>query len=116
MAKVYDLEERTEQFARNCRTLVRALPKDLANIEDCKQLVKASGSVAANYIEANESLGSKDFSYRIKVCRKESKESRLWLKLLQLSEVELDFNRNDLIREASELIKIFTSILSKPRY
>jgi four helix bundle protein len=86
MAKVYDLEERTEQFAKDCRVLVRALPKDIANVEDGKQLVRASGSVAANYIEANEAISKKDFAFRIKICRKESKESRLWLKLLLISE------------------------------
>lgn len=113
MAKIYDLEKRTEQFARDCRALVRAIPKDIANIEDSKQLVKASGSVAANYIEGNEALSKKDFCYRIKVCRKEAKESRLWLNLLHIPERGLDQTRNDLANEASELIKIFTSILSK---
>jgi four helix bundle protein len=113
MAKVYDLEERTEQFAKDCRILVRTIPKDLPNIEDCKQLVKASGSVAANYIEANEALSKKDFCFRIKICRKEAKESRLWLNLLQISELELDQVRKDLAIESGELIRIFTSIISK---
>jgi four helix bundle protein len=72
--KQYDLEERTEKFAANCRSFVRKLPKTLTNIEDVKQLVRSSGSVAVNYIEANESLSKKDFFYRIKICRKESKE------------------------------------------
>jgi four helix bundle protein len=113
MAKVYDLEERTEQFAKDCRVLVRALPKDIANVEDGKQLVRASGSVAANYIEANEAISKKDFAFRIKICRKESKESRLWLKLLLISELGLDQMRKGLVTEATELIKIFNSILKK---
>ncbi len=58
---VYDLEERTYQFAKAVRLFVKTLPKTIANIEDGKQLIKASGSVGANYIEANESLGKKDF-------------------------------------------------------
>jgi four helix bundle protein len=79
MGKVYDLEERTEAFAANCRKFVRKLKMDIGNIEDSKQLVRASGSVAGNYIEANEAVSTKDFVYRAKVCRKEAKESRLWL-------------------------------------
>jgi len=58
---VYDLEERTYQFAKAVRLFVKTLPKTIAIIEDGKQLIKASGSVGANYIEANESLGKKDF-------------------------------------------------------
>jgi four helix bundle protein len=80
--KQYDLEERTLLFAQRVRAFVKKLPKTLANIEDCRQLVKASGSTGANYIEANEALSKKDFVMRIKICRKESKESRFWLRLV----------------------------------
>lgn len=80
--KRYDLEERTFQFARRVITLVNEIPKTLANIEIGKQLVRSSGSVGANYIEANESLSKKDFFMRIRICRKEAKESRYWLKLV----------------------------------
>ncbi|HEY0741624.1 MAG TPA: four helix bundle protein [Chryseosolibacter sp.] len=113
MEKVYDLEDRTEAFAANCRKLVRKLNRDVGNIEDGKQLVKSSGSVAANYIEANESLSDKDFVYRAKVCRKESKESRLWLRLLEIHEESLKAFRADLVREAGEFVKIFTSMINK---
>lgn len=75
-SKLYDLEDRTLAFAKNVRSLVKILPKTLSNIEDGKQLVKSSGSVGANYIEANESLSKKNFKMRIKICRKEAKESR----------------------------------------
>ncbi|HLZ16120.1 MAG TPA: four helix bundle protein [Cyclobacteriaceae bacterium] len=81
-SKVYDLEDRTKLFAQDCRALMRVILKDIPNREDGKQLVRASGSVAANYIEANEALSKKDFIYRLKVCRKEAKESRLWLDLI----------------------------------
>lgn len=63
--KVYDLEERTYFFAKNCRFLIQKLPKTISNIKDGKQLVRSSGSVAANYIEANEKLGDKDFKFRL---------------------------------------------------
>ena len=73
--KQYDLEDRSFTFAKDVRTLVKRIPKTVANIQDAKQLVRASGSVGANYIEANESLSKKDFLMRIKICRKEAKES-----------------------------------------
>jgi len=72
-SKQYDLEERTFRFAQRVREFVKKLPKTLANIEDSVQLVKASGSVGANYIEANEAISTKDFAYLVKICRKESK-------------------------------------------
>ena len=81
-SKQYDLEDRTLKFAKKVRSFVKKLNKTLANIEDSKQLVKASGSVGANYIEANEALSKKDFLMRIKICRKEAKESRYWLRLV----------------------------------
>lgn len=86
--KPYNLEERTFEFAKSCRTLISKLPTSIANIEDGKQLVRSSGSVGANYIEANEKLGDKDFSFRLKIARKEAKESVYWLKLLKSSNPE----------------------------
>lgn len=110
--KNYDLEERTYQFASDCRELVSIIPKTISNIEDGKQLIRSSGSVAANYIEANESLSKKDFTMRIKICRKEAKESHLWLRLIRVSESSNN-KQKQLIQEARELTKIFGSILEK---
>ena len=73
--KRYDLEERTARFAERCRDYVRKLPRTISNIEYGKQLIRSSGSQAANYIEANESLGKKDFQHRMRIARKEAKES-----------------------------------------
>ncbi len=81
-SKQHDLEDRTFEFARRVRAVVKRLPKTLANTEDGRQLIKASGSVGANYIEANEALSKKDFLTRIRICRKEAKESRYWLRLV----------------------------------
>jgi four helix bundle protein len=113
MSKTYDLEERTKKFAKDCRTLVRSLPKDVGNTEDGRQLVRSSGSVAANYIEANESLSKKDFLFRVKICRKESKESRLWIELLLIISSEQEKERQRLFQEATELLKIFSAIIAK---
>jgi len=112
MNKKYDLEERTFQFAKACLALVNKARKTLVNVEISRQLIRSSGSVGANYIEANESLSKKDFIYRIKICRKESKESGYWLRLLELED-QLKMEAEILIRESRELTNIFGSILQK---
>ena len=113
-SKQYDLEDRTLAFAKNVRLFVKKSPKTLSNLEDGKQLVRASGSVGANYIEANEALSKKDFRMRIKICRKEAKESRYWLKLIDTrGREDLEQDCIDLISEATELMNIFGAILRK---
>lgn len=112
-SKQYDLESRTFKFASNIREFVHHIPQKLINHDDCKQLIRSSGSVGANYIEANESLSKKDFIMRIKICRKEAKESEYWLKLLTPNDQKLDKLRLTLIQEATELRKIFGSIVTK---
>ncbi len=115
-SKLYDLEERTFKFAQSVRVFIRELPRTISNIEDGKQLIRSSGSIGANYIEANESLSRKDFIMRIKICRKEAKESIYWLKLLDVNEsVNFESKRSNLIKEAVELMKIFGSILEKSK-
>ena len=112
--KTYDLEDRTLAFAKAVRGFVKRLPRSTANHEDTRQLVRSSGSVGANYLEANESLGKKDFAMRIRISRKEAKESIYWLKLLDCEEnLENEGNRTQLIQEATELMKIFGAILIK---
>ena len=113
-SKQYDLEERTFQFAKKCRDFIKKLPKNVANFEDEKQLARSSGSVGANYIEANESLSKKDFIMRTKISRKEAKESRLWLKLCDTnSNNDLEKEREDLTKESTELMNIFGAIIRK---
>lgn len=109
---VYDLEERTFIFARDCRLCEQSLKKTISNIEDGKQLIKASGSVGANYIEANEKLGDKDFIFRLKIARKEAKESSYWLRLLYALNNEVT-TLKDLLNEAEELRKILSTIFKK---
>lgn len=110
--KIFDLETRTKRFAKDCRKLIRNIKLDLCNIEDCKQLTRSSGSVGANCIEANEALSKKDYVFRIKVCRKEAKESILWLDLIEIND-KMNIERERLVNEATELMKIFGAIISK---
>ena len=109
-----DLEDRTFQFAEAVRSCVKTLPKTVNNIEDVRQLIRASGSVAANWIEADEALSNKDFLMRVKICRKEAKESRLFLRLIDAGLAnESRAKRDGLAGEARELVLIFSKIISK---
>jgi len=113
-SKQYDLEERTFKFAKEVRAFVKKLKRTIANIEDGRQLINASGSVGANYIEANEALSKKDFVMRIKICRKEAKESAYWLKLVDTEDnPKLEREKLKLQQEALELTNIFGAILRK---
>ncbi|MEW6673237.1 MAG: four helix bundle protein [Thermodesulfobacteriota bacterium] len=113
-SKPYDLEDRTLAFANSVRSFVKSIPKSIASIEDGRQLVKSSGSVGANYIEANEALSKKDFIMRIKICRKEAKESRYWLQLIDTNgNKDFEKDRAGLIQESTELMNIFGAILQK---
>lgn len=113
---VYDLEDRTFEFAKAVRIFIKTLPKSTANYEDSKQLIRSSGSIGANYIEANESLGKKDFLMKIKISRKEAKEANYWLKLLnETNDLENNTEIERLIKESIELKKILSAILEKSK-
>ena len=102
-SKPRDLEDRTFLFAQSIRAFVKQLSRTISHTEDVRQLVRASGSVAANWIEADEALAKKDFLMRAKICRKEAKESRLFLRLIDagLTKTNLS-NRDVLAAEARE--------------
>jgi len=116
MNKPYDLEERTFQFAKEVRIFVKTLDKTIANIEDGKQVIRSSGSVGANYIEANESLSKKDFVFRVKISRKEAKESVYWLRLInETNKLNNQKVVDKLIQESIELKKILSAIIEKSK-
>ena len=112
-AKRRDLEDRTFRFAESIRSFVKQLPRTISNVEDVRQLIRASGSVAANWIEADEALSKKGFLLRVKICRKEAKESRLFLRLIDAATNSSATARDSLATEARELVLIFSSIISK---
>ena len=111
--KPFDFQERATLFARRIRTLVKKAPRTIGNIEDCKQLVRSSGSVGANYIEASEGLSKKDSLKSLRISRKEAKESTHWLTLLEVQGDALKEERSALIIEVKELVCILTSIIKK---
>lgn len=114
--KKYDLEERTFAFARDVRSFIKKLPYNTTNYEDGKQLIRASGSVGGNYIEANEALGKKDFLLHLRISRKEAKESAYWLRLIKDgNSEEYAEEAEKLYSEANELKLIFSSIIDKSK-
>ncbi len=114
--KNHTLEQRTQVFAKKVRAFPQPLQRRPLFFEDSKQLLRSSGSVAANYIEANESLTKKDFTYRISICRKEAKETMFWLSVFVGLALGEEQERKKLYQEATELMKIFNAILWKVKY
>ena len=110
--KRFDLEDRTFEFAQASRAFIKKLPRTISNIEDVKQFVRSSGSVGANYIEANEAIGKKDFLMKIRTCRREAKETRYWLRLIETTPAAAK-ERDLLVTEAGELMNIFGAIVRK---
>jgi four helix bundle protein len=109
--KRYDLEDRTLKFAKECIALCKLLIRDTINIELIGQLIRASGSVGANYREANDSTTKKDFYHRIGICRREAKESKYWLELILHSNCKFSERIEPLTDEALQLARIFASIV-----
>ena len=110
--KKYDLEERTAQFGERVIDFVKTLPNNLINRELIGQLVRSGTSVGANYSEADGAESKKDFRHKIAICKKESKESKHWLRMIARANPERGDECRVLWGEAHELTLIFSSILS----
>jgi four helix bundle protein len=115
MPKKFDLEDRTLKFAKAVIRLCKQLVKSPINNRLIGQVVGSAGSVGANYREANDALGKKDFVQRMKIARREAKESIHWLELLLEANEDKAAQLNPLISEAGELKKILSSIISKAK-
>ena len=110
----FDPEDRSFRFAQEVRQFVRKLPRTICNLEDVRQVVRSSGSIGANYIEANEALSKKEFRLRIRIARKESKETAYWLRLLDTrGEAQTEQTRARLVQESLELMRILAAIVRK---
>lgn len=110
-----DLEERTLAFAKRIARLCKALPKDTIHIELAKQIMRAGCSIGANYREANEALGKKDLVHRLRIARKEAKETQYWLDLIIEANPVFRAEIEDLMREVQELRNILTAIIEKSK-
>ena len=113
MSHNFDLEKRTTEFAKRTVKLCRALPKDSINNRLTGQAVGSAGSVGANYREANDALGKKDFLLRLRIARKEAKEVLHWLELIEEANPEFVPRMRELKQEAKELKNILSAIITK---
>ncbi|MBI3398550.1 MAG: four helix bundle protein [Deltaproteobacteria bacterium] len=111
----YDLEDRTARFGENIIEFTKKMPKNPITIPLISQLVKAGTSVGANYCEADCAESKKDFEHKLGICKKESKESKHWLRMISVAVPELKDAAIILWREANELNLIFSSIVNKSR-
>ena len=111
-----DLENRTLDFAIRVRWFVKSLPSTLSNYEDVRQLIRSSGSIGANYIEANEALSKRDFIMRLKISRKVAKETAFWIStILKSNDLSSAVTQSGdlLFKEATELRNILSAIIIK---
>ena len=111
----YDLEDRTAKFGENIIEFAKKIPKNPITIPLISQLVKAGTSVGANYCEADCAESKKDFEHKLGICKKESKESKHWLRMISMAVPDLKSDTIILGREANELNLIFSSIVNKSR-
>jgi len=109
----YDLEERTTEFAKNVIRLCKKLPRNPINDRLVGQVVGSSGSIGANYREANDALGKKDFIRCLKVSRREAKETLHWLALIKIANPTFEGEIEKLIQEAEEEKNILSAIIDK---
>jgi four helix bundle protein len=113
--KKYDLEERTLKFGKRIIGLAKSLPKSVVNKRLVDQVIRSGTSMGANYREANETETKKDFKFRIRICRKEGKETIYWLKLIIEANPGYKDKIEPLLQESTELVKIFAAILEKSK-
>jgi len=109
--KKFDLEDRTLIFAKQIINFCKNLPKNTINFKLIDQLIRSAGSIGANYREANDSLGKKDFIHRLRIARKESKETIFWLELVK--EANKNISIDNLIDECCQLRNILSAIIKK---
>lgn len=113
--KHYDLEDRTLAFGKEVIKLAKNLPKNQINFKLCDQFVRSGTSLGANYREANETETKKDFCFRMRICRKETKETIYWLNLIKEANPDFGDEIEKLLKEAGELVKIFATIIVKSK-
>jgi four helix bundle protein len=111
--KVYDLEERTAKFGEAVIAFAKRLPQNVVMIPLIRQLVRAGTSVGANYCEADGSVSKKDFRHIISISKKESRETRYWLRMIASAAPDVRQEARVLWREANELHLIFAAIWRK---
>lgn len=113
--KYRDIEKRTTEFAKRIIRLCKALPTNTINRRLVDQIVRSAGSVGANYREANEAVGKNDFVYRLRIARKECKETEHWLELIMETNPDFEERMGEIFQECIELRNILSAIIEKSK-
>lgn len=111
----FDLEDRTAKFAEAVIYLMKRIPNNYINGRMIEQLVGSGGSMGANYCEANEAESKRDFIHKIGICKKETKETKHWIRLLAIANPNFREDFKALWQEAQELLLIFSKIINTSR-
>ncbi len=111
----YDLEERTAKFGRETIRFVARLTSSPINLPLISQIVRSATSIGANYMEADAAESKKDFQHKIAICRKESKETIHWFRMITEANPLCQEQCQKLSREAHEFVLIFSAILKSSR-
>jgi four helix bundle protein len=113
--KKYDLIERTAKYGESTIEFVSSLSRNEINRPLLSQIVRSSTSIGANYMEADGAVSRKDFENKIGICRKESKETMHWFRMIAKANSNKKDNCRKLYKEAQELVWIFSAIINKSR-
>ena len=113
--RVYDLAERTSNFGGDIINFVKRLVRDNVNNRLIDQIVRSATSIGANYMEADGAESKKDFIHKISICKKESKETEHWLKMLAKANESSIEECRKLWKEVHESTLIFSSIINKSK-
>jgi four helix bundle protein len=110
VSKQFDLEERTGRFGEHIIAFAKRIPVNLVTQSLIPQLVRSGTSVGANYCEADDAGSKKEFLYRVSLCKRESRETKHWLRMVAAATPELKADARPLWQEAKELNLIFSAI------
>lgn len=108
----FDLEERTARFGENIIVFCKKIPRNFATLPIINQLIRAATSIGANYCEADDAESRKDFKHKIGICKKESRESKYWLRMITIAYPECKEEARIYWKEAKELNLIFNAIVN----
>jgi four helix bundle protein len=111
--KGYDLEDRTAKFGEVIIEFAKQLPQNPITLPLIGQIVRAGTSIGANYCEADNAVSKKEFLLRIETCKKESKETMYWLRMIATAVEKSKQSGRVLWQEAKELHLIFAAIWRK---
>ena len=108
----FDIKQRTFLFGVRIIRLVAKLPRTVAGIEVGRQLIRAGTSVGSNMEEADGAISKRDFVKHVKISRKEARESRFWLAIIEAAALLRDPEVQALSQEADEIVRILSSIIT----